>query len=209
MPHCETLTLVPVRRKHSEEPKVRGKVRAGKAAEPMPKNLRCDARAGREHLQRRKQIYRTRCDPLNLERIRQFSLTLRASFLGRRFFILGNRFLDAEHRIALAALDGLQAVAERSNQMGNVDQRERVGAAHFQPLARSQGFEGFARLERGKGTFQSRQIQFGDSHGLDLAKRWPHVNRGFPRTRPIFRKGGQNGASGACEVRSPHATRRL
>ena len=45
-----------------------------------------------------------------------------------------------EHGLALAALDGLQAVANRPDQMGNVDHRKRIGAADFQPVARRQRF---------------------------------------------------------------------
>jgi hypothetical protein len=97
--------------------------------------------------------------------------------LRSKAFILVNSFLDAEHGMALAALDDLQTVAGKSDQMGNVDQRKRVRAAHFQKIARRQGFEGFARLQRGKGTFQSRQIQLRECHGSTCAERWPPVNR--------------------------------
>jgi hypothetical protein len=96
-----------------------------------------------------------------------------------------NSLLDTEHGMALAALDDLQTVADHPDQMGNVDQRKRVRAAHFQKIARRQALEGFARLERGKGTLQSRQIQLRESHGSTCAEGWPPVNRLPPAKRRL------------------------
>ena len=53
---------------------------------------------------------------------------------------VGARLFDAEHCIALAPLDDLQTVARHPDQMRNVDHGQRIGAAHFQPIARDQGF---------------------------------------------------------------------
>ncbi len=80
----------------------------------------------------------------------------------------GGDFFDPEDDVVLAALDRLQPVAAYSDQMRNVDDRERVCAAHFQPVSRRQGFQSLARLERRKRAFQSRQIQLGDGHGRDM-----------------------------------------
>jgi hypothetical protein len=73
-------------------------------------------------------------------------------------------FFDAEDDVVLATLDRLQPVARHSDQMGDVDLRQRVGAAHFKPIARRQGSQGLARLERRKRAFQPGQIQFSDGH---------------------------------------------
>ena len=68
--------------------------------------------------------------------------------------------------------------------MGNINHSKRIGAAHFQPIARRQGFQRFARLERRERAFQSRQIQLGDSHGSTCADRSLPVNRDGRRQRP-------------------------
>lgn len=86
-------------------------------------------------------------------------------------------FLDEEYDIPLAAFDSLQSVARHSDQMGNVYRRERIGAAHFQPISGRQGFEGLAGLERRKGAVQSRQIELVDGHVPACADGSRSVNR--------------------------------
>ncbi len=61
--------------------------------------------------------------------------TKKAAALMRR----GSGLFDAEHGVALAALDDLQTVARQADQMRNVDHRKRIGATHLQPIARRQG----------------------------------------------------------------------
>ena len=48
---------------------------------------------------------------------------------------------------ALAALDRLQRSPVEPDQMRNVDLRERIGAAHFQPIAGRERFQGLADLQ--------------------------------------------------------------
>jgi hypothetical protein len=112
-----------------------------------------------------------------MKRIRPILSAFRGSSLRSKAFILVNSLLDAEHGMALAALDDLQTVADNPDQMGNIDHRKGVGAAHFQKIARRQRTEGFAGPEHGKWTLQSRQIQLREGHGSTCAERWAPVNR--------------------------------
>ena len=89
----------------------------------------------------------------------------------RRRLWRGRQLLDVEHDVVFAAFNDLQPVAGRPDEMGNVDRRERIGAAHFQPVAWRERFQGLADFQRRKRALQSRQIQPGEGHGPTCADR--------------------------------------
>ena len=67
-------------------------------------------------------------------------------------------------------------IAGFTNQIGNVDARQRICAAHLQLLANGDALEGLARLQGGQGAFEAGEIKQGDSHGRNMAKDPRQVN---------------------------------
>jgi len=61
-------------------------------------------------------------------------------------------------------------------EIGNIDGRQRVGAADLQSLACAKSTKGLARLEHGQGAFESGEIKQGDGHGRNMAKGPLQVN---------------------------------
>ena len=67
-------------------------------------------------------------------------------------------------------------IAGFTNQIGNVDARQRIGAAHLQVLANGDALECLARLQGGQGAFEAGEIKQGGGHGWNMAKDLRQVN---------------------------------
>ena len=74
--------------------------------------------------------------------------------------------LDHEHDAVAVALRRFKTIPYLIEQIGNIDDRQWVGALDLEPLARPQGFQRLAGLERRQRAFQPRQVELrhhGDS----------------------------------------------
>ena len=73
-------------------------------------------------------------------------------------------FSDQKNDLAFVALNDLDSVAGLADQVRDVDNRQRIGAMHFEEITRRGRFQRLARLERRQRTFESGQVEFCCGH---------------------------------------------
>ena len=71
----------------------------------------------------------------------------------------GGCLLDQENDTAFRALSYLDLVAGFTDQIGDVDHRERIGAVNFQEIARRDRLQRLARFKCRQGAFETGKIE--------------------------------------------------
>ena len=91
---------------------------------------------------------------------------------------LGGRpaFGDDEDDVPIRLLLADDLIPGFPYEIGNIDPRERVGAAHLQVLADRDALEGLARLQGGQGAFEAGEIKQGGGQERNMAKDPRQVN---------------------------------
>ena len=86
-------------------------------------------------------------------------------------------FGDDEDDVPVRLVLAHDLIAGFPYEIGNIDPRQRVGAAHLQVLADRDALEGLARLQGGQGAFEAGEIKQCGGHGRNMAKDLRQVNR--------------------------------
>lgn len=85
-------------------------------------------------------------------------------------------FFNHEHDSVLRAFGDLDLIAGFADQIGDIDNRQRIGAVNFQEIARRKRFQGFACLQCRQRTFETGEIELGGCHVPNMAKGCRIVN---------------------------------
>jgi len=85
---------------------------------------------------------------------------------GRRSAAFG----DHEDDVPIILMLAHDLIARFANEIGNVDARQRIGAAHLQLFPDSNALEGLARLQGGQWAFEAREVKQCYGHGGSMAK---------------------------------------
>ena len=104
----------------------------------------------------------------------------RPAFHSKRLIIrLSDRaicFFNHEHDSVVRTFRDLDLVAGFADQIGDIDDRQRIGAANFQEIAGRERFQGFARLQCRQRTFETSEVELGGGHVPNMAKGCRIVN---------------------------------
>jgi len=76
----------------------------------------------------------------------------------------------------LRAFRDLDLIASFADQIGDIDNRQRIGAVNFQEIAGRERFQGFARLQCRQRTFETGEVELGGGHVPNMAKGCRIVN---------------------------------
>ena len=87
------------------------------------------------------------------------------------------RFFYQEHDARLVALGDLHRVARLADQVRNVNHRQRIGAVHFELIARLQRFQRLARFQGGQRAFQPGEIKRRSGCALVMGATWREGSR--------------------------------
>ena len=82
----------------------------------------------------------------------------------------------------LRAFGDLDLIAGFPDQVGDIDHRQRIGAVHFQKVARLQRLQRLSRLQCRQRTFEAGEVEFCRGHASNMAK-GAHVVNGQRRDR--------------------------
>jgi len=85
-------------------------------------------------------------------------------------------FGDDEDDLTVGLLLAHDLIAGFPDEIGNINPRERICAAHLQLVANGNTLEGLPRLQGGQGAFEAREIKQGHSHGRSMVKDLRQVN---------------------------------